>query len=365
MYSIVLAAFLTTGNEVPEFGRRHHGCHGGGVYYSAGCFGCWGGGYSYGCWGGCYGGGCSGGGCYGGCGGGGCGGGVAMGGGASGGGRGGASAGSSGSGSSSGGGDSSTEVTQSIQELKKSIAELKEEQNKIRVEGLKRTVDELRAKEVEQKINELRRSIEELKLRVAPKTVPVPLPMPVPGPRTTPELPSPRPGKVLLQVPADALVFANDKHVPTASAFTTPPLEPGRQVSYDFEVIVVRGGKNLTRTQRVSVRAGEEVSVNYADMKSSETHWITEKIAAPAQITVRLPADASLTVDGVVCPLTSETRTFETPALVPGQEYVYTLKTTGQRGGRQIEQTRRVTFRSGERITVSFENVVAGNLSVR
>jgi uncharacterized protein (TIGR03000 family) len=359
MYSIVLLAFLTTGNEVPEFGRHRHGCCGGGVYYSTGCSGCWGGGcYSYGCCGGCYGGGC--GGCYGGgcggCYGGGCGG--ASAGGAAAAGGGGTPTGSAGGGSASRGGDASTEVTQSIQELKKSIAELKDEQSKFRLEGLKRTVDDLRVKELEQKINELRRSIEELKLRVVPGTVP--------GPRTAPELPAPRSGKVLLQVPSDALVFVNDKLISTAPTFTTPPLEPGKASFYDFEVTVVRDGKNIARTKRVSIRAGEVVRLAYADMKSSDTNWTKDKTAAaPAHITVRLPADARLTVDGVDCPLTSATRTFETPELAPGQEYFYILKIKVLRDGRQIEQTRRVAFRSGERVAVSFENLVAANIAAR
>jgi uncharacterized protein (TIGR03000 family) len=61
MYSVVLMMAMTSGAEVPDFGRR------------GGCYGCWGGCYGgcYGCWGGCYGGcwGCYGGcyGCYGGC----------------------------------------------------------------------------------------------------------------------------------------------------------------------------------------------------------------------------------------------------------------------------------------------------------
>jgi uncharacterized protein (TIGR03000 family) len=58
MYSVVLMAALTTGTDLPDWGRRG-GCHG--------CYGCWGG--CYGGWGGgCYGG--WGGGCYGGWGGG-------------------------------------------------------------------------------------------------------------------------------------------------------------------------------------------------------------------------------------------------------------------------------------------------------
>jgi uncharacterized protein (TIGR03000 family) len=47
MYSMVLMAALSTGGDVPAWGR--HGCHGG----WGGCYGCWGG--CYGCWGGCYG----------------------------------------------------------------------------------------------------------------------------------------------------------------------------------------------------------------------------------------------------------------------------------------------------------------------
>lgn len=56
MYSMVLMAALTTGTDMPDFGRRG-GCHGcwGGCYGGwGGCYGCWGG--CYGCWGGCYGG---------------------------------------------------------------------------------------------------------------------------------------------------------------------------------------------------------------------------------------------------------------------------------------------------------------------
>jgi uncharacterized protein (TIGR03000 family) len=43
-----------------------------------------------------------------------------------------------------------------------------------------------------------------------------------------------------------------------------------------------------------------------------------------AKITVTLPANATLYVDNVLCPLTSATRTFATPKLQSGQKYYYT-----------------------------------------
>jgi uncharacterized protein (TIGR03000 family) len=65
MYSIVLMAAMTTGGEVPDFGRRGGGCcgcYGGGYGRYGGGYGCYGGGYGrgygcyggggYGCWGG-------------------------------------------------------------------------------------------------------------------------------------------------------------------------------------------------------------------------------------------------------------------------------------------------------------------------
>src|SRR5262245_2417760 len=64
MYSVVLAAVLTTGANTPEWGHGCFGCHGchgcfgcyGGNAFSCygcgGCFGCYG---CYGCYGGCYG----------------------------------------------------------------------------------------------------------------------------------------------------------------------------------------------------------------------------------------------------------------------------------------------------------------------
>lgn len=393
MYTIVLAAILTTGNEVPDFGRRggcrgcYGGCYGSGCY--GGCYGggCWGGGYG-GCygggWGGGYGGcwgcyGCGGGcggwyGCGGGCGGwygcGGCGGVIVTGGcyGCGGGGGTGGGAGMSSNGGNSargaagsrGQGGGSTDMTQAIQELKTSLETLKKEQNKLRIEALKQTAAELKLKATEQKIDELRRTIDELKRRLPPKPV-------LPGaPR--PVLPAPQPGKgqVLLEMPAEALVFINDKRIDAASTFLTPALQAGQEYVVKVETVLLRDGKTINRVKRLPIRAGGVVRLAYKDMELAGNWTPTgQRAAAPAHITVRLPADARLTVHGVECPLTSATRTFDTPVLAPGQKYYYFLEAVVMRDGRPVAQTQRVTFRSGERIRVSFEGLGARSLTAR
>jgi uncharacterized protein (TIGR03000 family) len=76
--------------------------------------------------------------------------------------------------------------------------------------------------------------------------------------------------------------------------------------------------------------------------------------ASPAHIIVRLPADAKLSVDGVDCPLTSETRSFDSPALQPGQRYFYTFKAEVLRDGKTRTESKRVIIAAGEKVNVEF-----------
>jgi uncharacterized protein (TIGR03000 family) len=86
--------------------------------------------------------------------------------------------------------------------------------------------------------------------------------------------------------------------------------------------------------------------------KSDESRW---NAPAPARVTVRLPADARLYVNGVACPLTSDTRSFVTPRLRPGQRYAYTLRAEVRREGRTVAETRRVNVAAGRRVRVNFD----------
>jgi uncharacterized protein (TIGR03000 family) len=78
--------------------------------------------------------------------------------------------------------------------------------------------------------------------------------------------------------------------------------------------------------------------------------------AQPARVTVRLPADARLFINGELCPLTSSTRSFNTPTLQPGKEYSYTLRMEVTRNGVRRVQTQRVAFSAGRQVTVDFND---------
>ena len=83
----------------------------------------------------------------------------------------------------------------------------------------------------------------------------------------------------------------------------------------------------------------------------------TTQATATARITVRLPAEAKLFVDGVPCPLTSDLRSFESPQLPMGKEFYYTLKADLVRNGQSYSESRRVTFAAESNVSVTFGNL--------
>lgn len=245
--------------------------------------------------------------------------------------------------------------------MKASVEALKKQQTQIRIDTLKLTAEELKRRETDQKIDELRRDVNEMRRRLPPP------PVGGPPPKIRRELPPPQPGKVLLEMPADAVVLVNDQRIEAASSYLTQPLDSDKEYVLNVEAAVLRDGKNINRVKRLVIRSGEVVRLAFRDMESADGRWTKEGEAgsSPAQITVRLPADARLTVHGVACPLTSDMRTFDTPSLPPGQTYYYLLKAEVVRDGRTIAQTRRVDFRSGQRVTVSFDNLGASLVTAR
>ena len=78
------------------------------------------------------------------------------------------------------------------------------------------------------------------------------------------------------------------------------------------------------------------------------------EVEAPATIVVSLPAEARLIIDGNSTTSTSARRVFTSPALQPGQTYVYTLRAEIVRDGQTMSETQQVTVRAGEQTPVTF-----------
>jgi uncharacterized protein (TIGR03000 family) len=89
-------------------------------------------------------------------------------------------------------------------------------------------------------------------------------------------------------------------------------------------------------------------------MTSSGSYVPREDRTQTARITVKLPSSARLWVDDVHCPLTSNERSFNTPALTPGQQYFYVFRMEVEQDGQLVTENRRVFIAAGQHVNVDF-----------
>ena len=74
------------------------------------------------------------------------------------------------------------------------------------------------------------------------------------------------PARVTIKAPADARVTVDDVDVPPSSrSFETAPLENGRTYYYIVKAEMVRNGKGVSESKRVTLEAGKEASVEFKE----------------------------------------------------------------------------------------------------
>ena len=79
-------------------------------------------------------------------------------------------------------------------------------------------------------------------------------------------------------------------------------------------------------------------------------------------MTVNLPAKAKLFVDGVPASATGGSLTFRTPELTKGKAFTYEFRAEVEKtDGKSNVQTRSITFKAGEPISVDFTETVVGS----
>jgi uncharacterized protein (TIGR03000 family) len=210
-------------------------------------------------------------------------------------------------------------------------------------------------------------------------------------------------GKVMVRLPADATLSVEGRPLTVSNGertFVTPPLPADREAVYTFKVEWTRDGETLSRSKKVRVKAGEVVVADFADgsgnsVKADPPKMLpavptesvkpspaddapkppafdsrstakptgevpTVKLPAElnvAKITVKLPAGATLFVNGGKNERTELVREFTTPPLTPGKGYQYTMRAEISRNGLPEYQESKVDFRAGDALTVDFTSL--------
>jgi uncharacterized protein (TIGR03000 family) len=78
-----------------------------------------------------------------------------------------------------------------------------------------------------------------------------------------------------------------------------------------------------------------------------------------ALIDVRVAPNATLTFDDQPTQQTGESRQFMTPPLEPGKNFSYTVHAKWQEGGRDMDQSRKVSVQAGQQARVDFNTAQA------
>jgi len=190
---------------------------------------------------------------------------------------------------------------------------------------------------------------------------------------------------VVVRVPADATLYAEGRALSlngTDRTFVSPPLPGDREYTYTFKAEYTRSGETIARTKKVQVKAGGIATVEFTEAgQATSTSTAAPLVPSPvkaepvvptlpagaprlagqspeqARITVKLPAGATLYVDGKKNERTGLVREFTTPPLTQGQEFAYQMKAEVVRNGQPETQMTKVTFRAGEMVTVDFTAV--------
>lgn len=190
---------------------------------------------------------------------------------------------------------------------------------------------------------------------------------------------------VSIRLPADARLSVDGVPLELTGAdrvFTTPELPIARDYTYNFKIEYDRNGRTLSESQKVTVTAGKTSTVVFEDLTASigkpapaaVTAKPSEPIkptrteepvnpfrtnglasaATPARISIKLPADTVLFIDGKKNEKIGNTREFTTPPIPFGKEFSYDLKLVKTRNGQPEELTQKVVFQAGETVTVDF-----------
>lgn len=93
----------------------------------------------------------------------------------------------------------------------------------------------------------------------------------------------------------------------------------------------------------------------------------TETTGNRALVSIEVPADAKVYIDGNLMKSTGEKRVFQTPELASGKAYFYDVKAEVIRDGKAVVQDQRVVIRAGSDANASFANlgVVDSSIATR
>jgi uncharacterized protein (TIGR03000 family) len=154
--------------------------------------------------------------------------------------------------------------------------------------------------------------------------------------------------RLSVTVPVDAVVYVNDtltKSTGESRHYISRGLQPSETYAYSVRAEYSRDGEKVVEDKTAQVAAGEQIHLTFGTASSDTT-----------KLTLRVPADAKVTLAGSETKQSGEVREFSTTKLAPGQSWDnYTVSVAVVRDGQTVEQERTLTLVGGKSQELSFD----------
>jgi uncharacterized protein (TIGR03000 family) len=186
-------------------------------------------------------------------------------------------------------------------------------------------------------------------------------PQPVPPKKDEPKKKDPQktsslPGdkaQVIVSLPADAKLIAEGQQTAGSGSersFITPSLPEGQDFHYTLKIEYQDGTETKTKTAKLTVRGGHRSELDF-------------NVHSASQVTVNLPAEGKLFVNGSQALSKGGEHKFITPELPKGQPFTYQFRAEIVREGKTEVINREVKFKAGEPVSVDFRGETTSTVS--
>lgn len=169
-----------------------------------------------------------------------------------------------------------------------------------------------------------------------------------------PEAPIETEAAIRVSVPADAVVFVNDRPTTSTGAernFVSRGLTGGRTYAYKLRVEFTREGEQVVENKLVRLQAGQTIDLNFGAGAQ-----VAKEESAATNLTLHVPAGAKVTLAGAATKQTGELRTYSTDSLTAGQEWAgYVVRVELERDGKTLVEEKSLTIVGGEKYDLSFD----------
>ncbi len=177
---------------------------------------------------------------------------------------------------------------------------------------------------------------------------------PAEGEATPPAAPVETEAAIRVTLPTDAVVFVNDRPTTSTGAertYVSRGLTGGRTYAYQLRVEFTLDGEKVVENKLVRLHAGDAVELSFGAGEQ-----LAAEQPADTDVTLHVPAEATVTLAGAATHQTGETRTFATNALTAGQEWDgYVVRVELERDGQTLVEEKTLTVVGGESYELSFD----------